>query len=69
VDDPIVFLHLNALGTVLLYFGYDSFKTGITGDSHTAEEGVYTTYLTDSVPGAMLLFAGACIWLGSFQWL
>jgi hypothetical protein len=48
---PVVFLCMNILGTVFLYFGYDSLKKGITGDSRTSNEGVWMTDVPDLVNG------------------
>jgi hypothetical protein len=69
MDDPVVFACMNALGCVLLYFGGDFVRRGIAGRSHTNEEGVWMTHVPDLVSGAMLLLAGACVWLRSFHWL
>lgn len=68
VEHPVVFLCMNVLGTVWLFFGVDLMRKGLTGDSRTGDEGVLMTYLPDLVSGLMLIVLGICFWLGSFVW-
>lgn len=68
MDYPVVFLCMNVLGTVFLYFGYDSLKKGITGDSSTGNKGVWTNHVPELVNGVISTFLGVCFWSGSFYW-
>jgi hypothetical protein len=68
MEHPVVFLCMNLLGTAFLYFGYDSLKKVVTGDSRTSREEVWLTYAPDLLGGLMCSFLGVCFWFGSFVW-
>lgn len=59
---------MNVLGTVFLYFGYDSLKKWITGDSRS-REGLWLTSVPELANGLMSTFLGVCFWFGSFYWV
>lgn len=69
MEYPVVFLCMNVLGTVFLYFGYDLLRKGITGDSRTSEQGIWMTFVPDLVAGLMSAFLGVWFWFGSFIWI
>ncbi|MGF7091186.1 hypothetical protein [Salinibacter ruber] len=69
VEHPIVFLCMNGIGGVWLFFGIDLLRKALTGDSRTSEEGVRMTSVPDLVSGLMLTILGGCFCLGSFIWI
>ncbi len=69
VEHPIVFLCMNGIGGVWLFFGIDLLRKALTGDSRTSEEGVRMTSVPDLVSGLMLTILGGCFCLGSLIWI
>lgn len=69
VEHPVVFLCMNTLGGVWLFFGIDLLRKGLTGDSRTSEESVLMTSIPDFVSGIMLTALGGCFCLGSVIWI
>ncbi len=69
MEHPIVFFGLNLFSYLWLYVGYDLLRKGLTGDSRTAKEGTYMTYVPDLFSGLMAATIGVGLWLGSFTWV
>ena len=69
VEHPVVFLCMNTIGGVWLFFGVDLLRKGLTGDSRTSEDSVLMTHVPDLISGLMLTVLGGCFCLGSIIWI